>query len=101
MSTAWLDVLEALPDGVQKLIYISSTGVYGDFGGGWVDEESPCQPERAGGQACLAAEQLLAQHAGGAQAIVLRLAGIYGPDRLPYLQALAEGRPLERRPKGF
>jgi nucleoside-diphosphate-sugar epimerase len=95
------NLLEALPQSVQKLIYISSTGVYGDFAGGWVTEESACQPQRPGGRACLAAEQLLARHRWGAKAIVLRLAGIYGPDRLPYLQTLVEGRPLDAPAAGF
>ncbi|HEX4147618.1 MAG TPA: SDR family oxidoreductase [Pirellulales bacterium] len=94
-------VLDALPGSVQKLIYISSTGVYGDFAGEWVDEDAACQPQRPGGRACLAAEALLQRHALGAKAVVLRLAGIYGPDRLPYLQTLIDGRPLEAPARGF
>jgi nucleoside-diphosphate-sugar epimerase len=95
------NLLGALPESVHKLIYVSSTGVYGDFAGGWVSEESACEPERPGGRACLAAEQLLAHHRWAAKAIVLRMAGIYGPDRLPYLQTLVEGRPLEAPAQGF
>lgn len=95
------NVLDALPGTLQKLIYISSTGVYGDFSGGWVTEHSPCEPERAGGRACLAAEQLLAAHRLGSKAIVLRMAGIYGPGRLPYLQTIAAGEPLNAPAEGF
>lgn len=95
------NLLGVLPESVQKLIYISSTGVYGDFAGGWVTEESACEPERPGGRACLAAERSLARSPWGAKAIVLRLAGIYGPDRLPYLQTLVEGRPLDTPSEGF
>ena len=78
-----------------RWIYLSSTGVYGASDGGWVDEHSPTDPNRDGGKACLAAEQLLLQHPHhGNRAIILRLAGIYGPDRLPQLALLKEGKPL-------
>ena len=39
-----------------RVIFISSTGVYGDADGDWVDEESPCRPTREAGRAFLAAE---------------------------------------------
>lgn len=94
-------LLDQLADNAQKLIYVSSTGVYGDFGGDWVTEQSTCQPERAGGRACLAGEQLLEQSRFAARTIVLRMAGIYGPDRLPYLPALVEGRPLDAPAAGY
>jgi len=86
--------LAALPIDVERIIYISSTGVYGQSAGEWVTEESPCKPQRAGGKAVLAAEHLLANHPLGARAIVLRLAGIYGPNRVPMLQDVQQGRPL-------
>jgi len=86
--------LAALPNRVERLIYLSSTGVYGQTGGEWVDEDSACQPERAGGRAVLAAEHLIAEHRLGEQAIILRLAGIYGPDRVPKLDDVRHGRPL-------
>ena len=53
-----LDQLPMLP---RRLIYISSTGVFGQNEGQWVDEQSACEPVREGGRACLAAEQLLRQ----------------------------------------
>lgn len=84
-------VLDTLPDTVQRLIYISSTGVYGASGNDWLDESSPCEPTRAGGHACLAAERLLRAHRLGQRAIILRLAGIYGPGRIPQRAALAAG----------
>ncbi len=76
-------VLERLPDSVRRLVHISSTGVYGQSDGSWVDEESACCPIRVGGKACLDAERVLAQSPMGSRALVLRLAGIYGPDRVP------------------
>ena len=52
-------VLDALPDSVGRFLYISSTGVFGQADGGWVDEESVCQPTRPTGKACWEAERLL------------------------------------------
>lgn len=56
--------------------YLSSTGVYGDVGGAWVDEGAPRQGRRAGRN--LADEQWEALHPGSR---VFRLPGIYGPGR--------------------
>ncbi len=92
------NVLRSLPKSIGRFIYISSTGVYGQTGGQWVDEESPCRPQRAGGQACLAAESVLAEHRLGSRSIVLRLAGLYGPGRIPRGDTVAAGQPLEADP---
>jgi len=94
-------VLDRLPPSVARFIYISSTGVYGRASGEWLDETSPCQPTRAGGQACWEAESLLRGHPLGSRAIILRLAGIYGPGRLPKLRELCAGQPLAVDPQGF
>jgi nucleoside-diphosphate-sugar epimerase len=93
---AVLDRFEAPPD---RFLYISSTGVYGDVTGD-IDEQSPCHPTREGGRACLAAEQLLAAHRAGTGRVILRLAGIYGPGRLPRRADLVAGRPIEAAPHG-
>jgi nucleoside-diphosphate-sugar epimerase len=95
------NVLAALPAGVERLIYISSTGVYGSAGGEWVDEQTPCQPQRAGGKACLAAEELLAASRWQWQTIRLRLAGIYGPDRIPRRETLLAGEPIDAPAEGY
>ncbi len=87
-------VLDALAPQVRRVVLISSTGVHGEQGGGWVDESSSCQPLRESGRALLAAEEALAAHRLGALGIVLRLAGIYGPGRLPRRADLARGEPL-------
>ncbi len=63
--------------------YLSTTGVYGDHGGGWVDEETPPKPLRPRSLSRLAAErawQALGLEAGVA-VDVFRLPGIYGPGR--------------------
>jgi nucleoside-diphosphate-sugar epimerase len=63
--------------------YLSTTGVYGDHGGGWVDEETPARPSQPRSLSRLAAErawQALGLEAGVA-VCVFRLPGIYGPGR--------------------
>jgi nucleoside-diphosphate-sugar epimerase len=87
-------VLAALPPTTGRIIFISSTGVYGDAGGDWVDEDSPCRPRREAGRALLAAEELLRAHPLGRRAVVLRMAGIYGPGRLLRTAELLAGRPM-------
>ena len=87
-------VLDALPSPAPRLIYTSSTGVFSQDDGSWVDERSVCDPLRRGGRACLAAERVLAEHPVGRRSIVLRLAGLYGPGRIPRLDDLRAGRPI-------
>jgi nucleoside-diphosphate-sugar epimerase len=94
-------VLAWLPSTVQRFVYISSTGVYGSFAGEWIDESSPCEPVREGGKACLEAEKLLAASPFGDRSIVLRLAGIYGPGRIPRASDLLAGKPIEAEPDGY
>lgn len=66
--------------------YLSSTGVYGDHAGGWVDEDTPPRPETARGRARLAAERawLDLGRRSGLAVHVFRVAGIYGPGRSPF-----------------
>ena len=88
------NALAALSPHTKRFIYISTTGVYGSAGGEWVDEQTPADPQREGGRASLAAEQALARHRLGKQSVVLRLAGLYGPGRVPFLNELRAGRPI-------
>jgi nucleoside-diphosphate-sugar epimerase len=62
--------------------YLSTTGVYGDHQGGWVDETTPLTPATARGRARVAAEQ--GWQALGLPLHIFRLAGIYGPGRGPF-----------------
>ena len=62
--------------------YLSTTGVYGDRGGDWVDEASPLTPSTTRGQARVDAEAAWA--ALGLPLHIFRLAGIYGPGRGPF-----------------
>ena len=81
---------DALAAGPARWIgYLSTTGVYGDRQGGWVDEESPLAPVHERGRWRVAAEaEWLAT---GLPVEVFRLAGIYGPGR-SVLDKLREGR---------
>ena len=54
-----------------------------------------------GGQACLAAEQVLQRSDMGCRSIILRLAGIYGPDRIPRKKDIAAGQRLSAATDGF
>jgi nucleoside-diphosphate-sugar epimerase len=71
------------PHRLEWIGYLSTTGVYGDRGGGWVDETTPTAPNNARGERRVTAEQqwlaLGRQH--GIATQVFRLAGIYGPGR--------------------
>jgi nucleoside-diphosphate-sugar epimerase len=79
----------------RKVVYISTTGVYGNSHGAWVNEQSPTRPNTDRGKRRLDAErQLLAYgSAHGVPVVVLRVGGIYGPGRLP-LRQLESARPV-------
>ncbi len=93
--------LDALPAETGRFIYTSSTGVYSQSTGEWVDEGSACEPQRDGGRACLAAEQVLMAHRLGERAIVLRLAGLYGPGRVPNADDVRQGRLIAAPQDGY
>lgn len=93
--------LDALPESTGRVIYISSTSVYGQTDGEWVDESSPCEPERENGRDCLAAERVLRSHPLGSRAVILRLAGIYGPGRIPRGETLKAGEPIAAASEGY
>jgi nucleoside-diphosphate-sugar epimerase len=95
------NLLSALRPGTKRFIYISTTGVYGVVGGEWVDETTPVDPQREGGVASLAAEQALADNHLAERGIILRLAGLYGPGRVPFLEELRRGEPIQAASSGF
>ena len=81
----------------RRVVYISTTGVYGDCGGDWVDETWPARPAVDRARRRWDAEQTLAgwSRETGGELIVLRVAGIYGPGRLP-LERIRQGVPMVR-----
>jgi nucleoside-diphosphate-sugar epimerase len=76
-----------------RLLYTSSTGVYGQDDGSEVDESSPTEPATATGRILVAAENLLraTADAGTIPAVILRVAGIYGPGRGYWLRQFLAG----------
>jgi nucleoside-diphosphate-sugar epimerase len=84
-----------------KICYISTTGVYHQTGGVWVDETSPTRPTRDGGKAHLRAEALLRRQWGSAEYRILRLSGIYGPGRVPRAADVIAGRPIASPADGY
>jgi nucleoside-diphosphate-sugar epimerase len=86
----WLKGLQRLIDALQvtprRFLYVSSTSVYGQIDGEIIDENNPACPTTEGGQCCLQAEQLLKERLSElhpqTEPVVLRMAGLYGPDRL-------------------
>lgn len=95
------NVLAALPGGIGRFIYISTTGVYGFRSGEWVDEVTATDPQRSGGQASLDAENALRASPLASTGIILRLAGIYGPGRVPFLNELKSGEPIPAHGSGY
>lgn len=67
--------------GVKKLVYTSSTSVYGQTDGSAVKENSPAEPASETGKILVEAEKVLLEAAPAVPAVVLRVAGIYGPGR--------------------
>jgi nucleoside-diphosphate-sugar epimerase len=85
------NVLAHLP-APKRFLYISSSSVYGQTDGGWVDETSPTEPAEASGQIVLEAERLLRDKL--PDALILRFAGIYGPGRLLRRATIEKGEPI-------
>ena len=85
----FLDLCRPKPP--QKIVYISTSGVYGDCQGNWVTEESPLAPISTRAKRRVYAETALVKfcHDHDCNYVILRVGGIYGPNRLP-IQRLKE-----------
>jgi nucleoside-diphosphate-sugar epimerase len=92
-----------VPDGVRRaaasrapvrIVYASTTGVYGDCGGAWIDETRATQPANARAKRRVSAERQLrrATARGSVAASIARIPGIYARNRLP-LARLEKGTP--------
>lgn len=82
----------AAVEGLRWIGYLSTTGVYGDHGGGWVDETTAVTPNTERGERRAEAERawLALGRDGGPAVQLFRLAGIYGPGR-NQLETVAAG----------
>ena len=89
-----LRILAQGPNTVRRLIYISTTGVYGDHQGAKVDEASPVNPQSERAKRRVDAERTLRlwAPAHGVSLTILRVPGIYAADRLP-IDRLKSGTP--------
>ena len=90
-----LDALAVQHQSPRRVFLLSSTSVYGQEKGEWVDETSPTQPRDFRGRRLLEAEGLLA--ASGRPATVVRLGGIYGPQRGGMIERVRSGRAVFAR----
>ena len=79
----------------RRFFFTSSTGVYAQSNGEWVDERSPTEPETFSGRRLLEGERAVLN--GPLPATVLRLAGIYGPGRTRSIERALEA-PVEDGP---
>jgi len=98
-DTRTLNLLSALErnDAPRRVVYLSTSGVYGDCGGALVDEARPINPQTPRARRRADAETELSRWcaAHGATLIVLRVPGIYAAERLP-LERLRERAPVLR-----
>lgn len=81
------------PSPLRRVLFVSSTAVYGDAGGGWVDESTTPEPGGFSGRIIREAEDLLHKRllGTGITPVVLRLGGIYGPGRTRLIDQVRSG----------
>lgn len=80
----------------RRLVLVSSTAVYGQTSGEWVDEQSPAEPSGFSGRRMREAEQL-AENC-GIPATIIRFGGIYGPGRTRMIDRVRQGAPCVAEP---
>lgn len=76
----------------RRFLMVSSTAVYGNAGGGWVDESTPIDPPSDTSKILAETEALVLQRAG--TPVIVRLAGIYGPGRNHLINQVKDGKAL-------
>ncbi|WP_336715764.1 NAD-dependent epimerase/dehydratase family protein [Arthrobacter sp. USHLN218] len=84
-----LDAIDSGPAAPARMLLVSSTAVYGDADGAWVDEDTPAVPATPTGKVLLETEELLLRRR--PDGLVLRLAGIYGPGRTRLIDQVRSG----------
>ncbi|MDQ0754026.1 SDR family oxidoreductase [Arthrobacter sp. B3I4] len=88
-----LDAVAASGAPIRRILFVSSTAVYGDADGGWVDETTTPSPGGFSGRIIREAEELLYRRLNdtGISPVVLRLGGIYGPGRTRLIDQVRGG----------
>lgn len=91
-ARALREACDALPASLRprRLLWVSSTRVYGENGGGWVDETTEPQPQGFAGRRLLEAERTLLMS--DVPTTVVRFSGIYGPGRDRLIRVVKGGR---------
>ncbi len=86
----YVDGLRRLLDRMQigRLLFVSSTAVYAEDAGEWVDERTPENAETFNGRVLIEAEREARLHAGS---VILRFSGLYGPGREAMLRRVRDG----------
>jgi nucleoside-diphosphate-sugar epimerase len=92
-----LQFLERQNTRPRRFLYVSSTSVYGQTNGEWVDEESETNPDRFSGRVILDGEAAVERTS--IPSVILRLGGIYGPERYRMIQQLLDHADLRLRPE--
>jgi nucleoside-diphosphate-sugar epimerase len=88
-----LDALERDNVAPERVLFVSSTAVYGDADGEWIDESTTPEPAGFSGRVMREAEELLLKRLDGTRTapVVLRLGGIYGPGRTRLIDQVRTG----------
>ncbi|NKE72453.1 SDR family oxidoreductase [Candidatus Manganitrophus noduliformans] len=87
----------------SRFIYTSSTGLYGDYSNGWVDESSLRRAKHPAGARLIETEDMLFTAVEEAQfpGVIVRLSGIYGPNRIPGRDQVLKRGTLRGRPESY
>ena len=91
-----LQALEQARSKPRLIVFVSSSSVYAQDGGQWVDENSKTQPQRYNGKRVLEAENLLTDS--GYDHCIVRFSGIYGPGRERMISQLLKGSCVAEKP---
>jgi len=104
LPSAMINTLAALLENPpRRFIYTSSTAVYGDYNSDWVDESSLRRAKDLPGRRLIETEDVLfnAIEENQFPGAVIRLSGIYGPNRIPGRDLLLKREALRGRPEGY
>ena len=93
------NLMAATAEPAQHLLLVSSTGVYQQSQGEWVDETSVTEPQRFSGKTLLQSEQVALTQ--WPCTVVVRFAGIYGPGRLRLIRKVKSGEPVCDEPPKY
>lgn len=94
-----LEALQSQGQPVTRLLFVSSTGVYGQTDGAWVDESSPTRPKHFSGRIMLEGERDALD--GPYSTTVVRFGGIYGPGRHRLMDSVRRGDACTDAPPAY